>query len=399
MKDFPQWRFNFSGDWQEKTLGEVCDVRDGTHESPKYLKRGYPFITSKNLTENGDIDFTDINYISKDDYVAFNKRSKVDVGDILFGMIGTIGKPVLVKQSGFAIKNVALIKFPNDEVSRQYIFYYLQSENVKQQFLLQQAGGVQKFIALGFIRNLKIKLPSIEEQKEIGEYFSSLDATISAQEKELESWRLVKKSLLQKIFSRQYKFVDDAGNFYPDWQEKTLGEVCKINPKNEELPPKFQYIDLESVTSGKLTKIVILGKENAPSRAQRLLKINDVIFQMVRPYQQNNYIYKAKTDLPVVSSTGYAQLRAFDFIDPQFLYHSLHTENFKNQVLFRCVGGAYPAINATDLSEITLKIPCIEEQKKIGKYLSELDNIIAASERILNGLKEMKRGLLQKLFM
>ena len=319
----------------------------------------------------------------------------VKKGDLLFALYGaTSGECDIAKIDG-AINQAILCIVPKN-IDKLFL---------KQWFNVKKAWIVNKFLQGGqgnlsatLIKDLNIKLPSLAEQKEIGEYFSHLDATISAQEKELESWRLIKKGLLQKIFSRQYKFIDDAGNFYPDWQEKTLGEVCKINPKNEELPPKFQYIDLESVTSGKLTKIVILGKENAPSRAQRLLKINDVIFQMVRPYQQNNYIYKAKTDLPVVSSTGYAQLRAFDFIDPQFLYHSLHTENFKNQVLFRCVGGAYPAINATDLSEITLKIPCIEEQKKIGKYFGELDNIILSAEKILKNLRLMKKGLLQKLF-
>ena len=392
MKDFPQWRFNFSDDWQEKRLGDLADFYSGGTPAnlDEYYNGEIPFIRS------GEIHFDKTNLFITEAGLKNSSAKMVKKGDLLFALYGaTSGECDIAKIDG-AINQAILCIVPKN-IDKLFL---------KQWFNVKKAWIVNKFLQGGqgnlsatLIKDLNIKLPSLAEQKEIGEYFSHLDATISAQEKELESWRLIKKGLLQKIFSRQYKFIDDAGNFYPDWQEKTLGEVCKINPKNEELPPKFQYIDLESVTSGKLTKIVILGKENAPSRAQRLLKINDVIFQMVRPYQQNNYIYKAKTDLPVVSSTGYAQLRAFDFIDPQFLYHSLHTENFKNQVLFRCVGGAYPAINATDLSEITLKIPCIEEQKKIGKYLSELDNIIAASERILNGLKEMKRGLLQKLFM
>src|SRR5262249_7974376 len=78
----------------ESLLGEVCDVRDGTHDSPKYVREGYPLITSKNL-KNGFIDFTSVNLISREDLDAINKRSKVDAGDILMPMIGTIGNPVI----------------------------------------------------------------------------------------------------------------------------------------------------------------------------------------------------------------------------------------------------------------------------------------------------------------
>lgn len=97
-------------DWEVKTLGEICDVRDGTHDSPRYVKSGYPLVTSKNLT-NGVIDFANIQYISKVDYDKINERSKADIGDVLYAMIGTIGNPVLItKEPNFAIKNVALFK-------------------------------------------------------------------------------------------------------------------------------------------------------------------------------------------------------------------------------------------------------------------------------------------------
>ena len=86
----PRVRFaGFTGDWEERTLGEVADVRDGTHDSPRYHQTGHPLVTSKNLTELG-LDMTDISFISAEDFESINKRSKVDVGDIIFGMIGTI---------------------------------------------------------------------------------------------------------------------------------------------------------------------------------------------------------------------------------------------------------------------------------------------------------------------
>ena len=134
MSKAPKLRFKkFSGDWEEKKLQNVSDVRDGTHDSPKYVTEGYPFVTSKNLMKNGKIDFSDISYITEEDYININKRSKVDVGDILFGMIGTIGNPVIVEQDGFAIKNVALIK-EKDKLLNRYLIQVLKSSVIDRQF-------------------------------------------------------------------------------------------------------------------------------------------------------------------------------------------------------------------------------------------------------------------------
>lgn len=84
--------------WDMARLGDVCDVRDGTHDSPTYVKFGYPLVTSKNVT-HGYIDISNVNYISKEDYDRINVRSGVDDGDIIMPMIGTIDNPVIVKKN------------------------------------------------------------------------------------------------------------------------------------------------------------------------------------------------------------------------------------------------------------------------------------------------------------
>lgn len=186
-------------DWKEKILYDITDVRDGTHDSPKYVSFGYPLVTSKNLTKDGKLDFTDISYITENDYNEINKRSKVHIGDILFGMIGTIGKPVVIQQDNFAIKNVALIKNNNDNINR-YLVHYLQSDDILRQFHVEIAGGTQKFIALGLIRNLKILLPCLEEQQKIANVLSKLDELIEEKKALLSDWQQFKKGLLQQMF-------------------------------------------------------------------------------------------------------------------------------------------------------------------------------------------------------
>lgn len=190
-RDYPEW--------EEKKLSEVSDVRDGTHDSPKYVESGYRFITSKNLYSNGKIDFSDISYISEEDYININKRSKVDIGDILFGMIGTIGNPVLVEESEFAIKNVALIK-EKDDLLNKYLIQVLNSSIISRQFYTLNSGGTQKFIALGVIRDLVIPVPNKEEQIKIANFLCNLDKRIDKEQEKLDSLNEYKKGLLQQMF-------------------------------------------------------------------------------------------------------------------------------------------------------------------------------------------------------
>ena len=111
---------------QTVLLGDICDVRDGTHDSPKPKDSGHPLVTSKHI-KSGKIDVSSANLISNEDYLAVNKRSKVDKWDILMGMIGTVGELAFIDyEPQFAIKNIGLIKTGN-KLKGQYLYYYLQS--------------------------------------------------------------------------------------------------------------------------------------------------------------------------------------------------------------------------------------------------------------------------------
>lgn len=200
----PKYRFEEfenDGDWVEEILGELCDVRDGTHDSPKYVSKGYPMITSKNLLSTGMMDFENVSYLCEDDYNQINKRSKVDINDILFGMIGTIGNPVIVKTDGFAIKNVALIKSIG-KLNQEFLLHQLKSNYILTQFEKVNAGGILKFIALGIIRNLIVTVPSPKEQDKIASCISSLDLLITSEAEKIEKLKLHKKGLMQSLFPK-----------------------------------------------------------------------------------------------------------------------------------------------------------------------------------------------------
>ena len=181
-----------------------------------------------------------------------------------------------------------------------------------------------------------------------------------------------------------------------EWEVKQLAKICDLNPSGSRLPEVFYYIDLESVESGELKARKMIHREEAPSRAQRILKTGDVIYQIVRPYQRNNYFFKIEDGNHYVASTGYAQLRAFE--SEVFLFQLIHTDDFVERVIAKCTGSNYPAINSSDLAEIPVVVPQPEEQQKIADCLFSIDELITFEAQKLNTLKSHKKGLMQQLF-
>lgn len=186
--------------WKFITLQNICDVRDGTHDSPKYVAEGYPLITSKNILED-KIDFFNVNYISKLDLEKINKRSKVDRGDILMPMIGTIGNPLIVDiEKEFAIKNVALLKFDKLKQDNIFIKEILSSNYFLSIIKEKNRGGTQKFLSLNDIRNISI--PIVPEEIKAKIIFTSNLVQKSKIEiqKSIEETQKLFDSLMEKYF-------------------------------------------------------------------------------------------------------------------------------------------------------------------------------------------------------
>ena len=168
--------FEIPANWMWSKLGNCLDVRDGTHDTPKYVQTGIPLVTSKNLKE-GYIDFSTVKYISEYDHNIISQRSKVDKGDILYAMIGSIGNPVLYKGNDvFSIKNMALFKNIKNIINMEYIYYYLLL--VQNDMKKYASGGVQSFVSLTYLRNYFIPIPPISEQKRIVNKVKELSKTI-----------------------------------------------------------------------------------------------------------------------------------------------------------------------------------------------------------------------------
>lgn len=182
--------------------------------------------------------------------------------------------------------------------------------------------------------------------------------------------------------------------FDSEWELIKLKDFANINPKSSELPSTFNYVDLESVVDGQLVKRNEISKLDAPSRAQRVLQKNDVIFQMVRPYQKNNYYFDKEGFY--VASTGYAQLRTDQ--DSMFLYQFLHNQNFVDKVIEKCTGTSYPAINSNDLGKIKFYYPTLNEQKSIGNFLKLIDFKIVTQKKTITHLETLIKTYIDQIF-
>ena len=166
--------FDIPEQWCWVRFRHVFDVRDGTHDTPKYVTRGIPLATSKNLKQYG-LDLSSVKLISEDDYKTISLRSGVTEGDILFAMIGSIGNPVIITSclQKFAIKNMALFKYYNSNLcANKYLYYFLLF--TQEQMRSNASGGVLSFVSLEFLRNYLFPLPSLDEQKRIVEQIDTL---------------------------------------------------------------------------------------------------------------------------------------------------------------------------------------------------------------------------------
>ena len=186
--------------------------------------------------------------------------------------------------------------------------------------------------------------------------------------------------------------------FSGEWEMVSLQDIATINPKSDPLQNTFIYIDLEAVEKGELRKIQEIMREEAPSRAQRVIDNNDILFQCVRPYQKNNYIHRIlnTSNQQWVASTGYAQIRTTEL--PNYIYHLLNTDEFNRKVMVRCTGSSYPAINSEDLATIHLYYtPDKKEQLKISRLLDLLDKRIATQNKIIDKLQSLIKGLIDDI--
>jgi type I restriction enzyme, S subunit len=218
MKDSGDILFrNIPSHWEIKKTKNIVKVTDGTHDTPSYIDKSgesVPFITSKDII-NGEIDFSNTKYISYENYILINKRSNVKKNDVIMPMIGTVGNAAIVRTDRpFSIKNVALFKTEKDSILSEFLFYLIESNIFKEQFRLLNRGGVQSFLSLGTIQNLKFLFPPKEEMENINQYLNTkvieIEKLIEDQKNQINIIQKYRQSLIYETVTGKF----DVRNYY-----------------------------------------------------------------------------------------------------------------------------------------------------------------------------------------
>jgi len=429
--------FEIPESWEWVRLGFACDVRDGTHDTPKYYTQGIPLITSKNL-DDGKLDFENVQYISEEDYLEISTRSKVDVGDILYAMIGSIGNPVLVVDDRkFGIKNVALFKLlKNAGLNEDFLYWYLYY--AQERMKSEASGGVQVFVSLQYLRKYLLPLPPLAEQKRIVAKLEELMPLIDAYEKEEEKLSALEKSLPEKL-RRSVLQQAVEGKLVPKRAEEgtaaellkeiekeraelvKAGKMKKAKPLPEiteeeipfEIPESWEWVrfgQLVSISSG-----LSYNKENLKIVSKDMVtvlrggnifelgyKITQDDIRISREFinkdelflRKGQLITPAVTSLENICKAGLIEKDYHDVVAGGFVlniipYKSDDTFSRYNLYLFsspymkkRCKnitnksGQAFYNLSRDKLLSVTVPLPPLAEQKRIVAKVEELMQII-----------------------
>lgn len=263
--------FEIPESWCWCRLSEYLDIRDGTHDSPKFYDTGIPFVTSKNLN-NGKLDFSECKYITEEDHKKFSARSFVEDGDILFAMIGSIGNPVMVKKEfDFSFKNMALFKcYSKENTNMKYIYFYLC--HIQKELKEIATGGVQSFIGLGTFREMIFPLPPLAVQNAIVAKLEEVLPLVDAYENAVLQKEELKNALPDKV---KKAILQEAiqGKLTEDWRKTaTIEETGKqlldriIEERNKKLLAEWEENLKDNPKAKKPTPIVAkeIDEEDIP---------------------------------------------------------------------------------------------------------------------------------------
>ena len=388
MGNTPNIRFKgFTDDWEQRKLGEICQRvirknKNNESDLPLTIASQYGLIDQRDFF-NKVVAAKDMSnyYLLRKGEFAYNKSYS---NGFEYGSI----KRLNAYEQGCLSTLYICFEITSDEVDSDYLECFFDTLKWYGDLSMICAEGARNHGLLNvdikaFFADINVSTPTnLKEQRKIATYLNNLDHLITLHQRKCDETKKLKKFMLQKMFPKKDANKPEIrfAGFTDDWEQRKLNEVAEFNPKSE-LPDEFEYVDLESVVGTEMISHRTETKDSAPSRAQRLAQPGDVFFQTVRPYQKNNYLF-SKLDNNYVFSTGYAQMRPN--IDTAFLMSFLQTDSFVKIVLDNCTGTSYPAINSNDLSNLEISLPkSFEEQKKVGKTIISIDNLITLHQRKL----------------
>ena len=386
--------------WQSKTLGEVCEVMNGGTPKtgvPEYWDGKHLWITPAEMGKRSSPYSDDTERKITDRGLQNSSARMLPPHSVILSSRAPIGH-LVINTEPMATNQGCKGLIPRTQLQHKFLYYYLSS--VVDLLNSLGTGATFKELSGGKLKEVTIPVPPLAEQERIvgllDEAFAGLATAKANAEKNLHNARALFESHLQSVFTQR-----GAG-----WVEKPLGEaLVKTETTDPTRSPQteFDYIDVSSVSKETLAieETQRLQGKDAPSRARKLVRTNDVLFATIRPTLRRIAIVPEELDSQVCS-TGYFVLRAKPDVDHRLVFYFLQTETFMTAMETLQKGASYPAVTDGDVRSQPIPIPPLKEQKKIASKLQSLreetQRLARLYERKHAALAALKKSLLHQAF-
>ena len=393
----PQIRFaGFTDPWEQRKLGELTEIKDSAR-IPNRLWReaGVPYIRASDISQE---DLRGALFIDEEDYAAYKAATGApEKGDVLFNGGGEIGKAIINGNSSPIYVQGGAVLYAriahSSLLDARYLVAAFVTQNVVNAIGVLSAGGTMKHFTLQPAKNLPIEVPSIAEQRRIGAFFDRLDSLITLHQRKYDKLCVLKESMLDKMFPKGgslYPEIRFAG-FTDPWEQRKLSDLTdrvSIQSSDSDLP----QVEYEDIIPGEGT----LNKDLRDKKGGKTgikFYAGDVLYGKLRPYLMN-WLYPQFNGVAV---GDFWVLRATE-CDSSFLYRLVQTGSFQRLANVSS-GSKMPRADWNLISQSFFAVPADHaEQKAIAKGLAELDTLITLHQRKLELLRNIKKSMLDKMF-
>lgn len=409
-KKAPKLRFNgYTNDWERKKLGDVAKITPGGTPSKNISNYWYPkeipWLSSGEI--NKEIIFSTDDMISKE---GFNNSSAkwIKQDSVLIALAGqgkTRGKVAINRIPLTTNQSIAGIE-PSNEVYYKFLYHQLTKDYLKLR-LVSSGDGSRGGLNKKLLNDYAVNLSSIDEQHKLGILLSRIDNTLQLHERKCEELTLIKKALLQKLFPKKEEVRPEVRykNFSDAWEQRKLGDLGKA--KSGFGFPESEQGGKEGVPFFKVSDMNLKGNEFEMTTATNYVTHEQISLKKWKPIEEVPAIFFAKVGAAVLLNRKRLCRLPF-LLDNNTMAFSFDVQKLDIDFtvsLFSKINlpalaqvGALPSYNTKDVESIKVYIPSLEEQKKIGVYLKKINNLIALHQRKLEKLKQLKKFLLQNMF-
>lgn len=405
MLNTPKLRFkdkngNAYPEWEERKIGDICKTFSGGTPSitnTSYYNGDIPFIKS------GEIHSCETEMTITEAGLKNSSAKLVSKGDLLFALYGATSGDVDISKIDGAI-NQAILCIRSENMN--LLFLKNLFSLYKEQILCKYLQGGQGNLSAEIIKSLMFFLPCLEEQEKIAGFLSKVDELINECESEVKDLEEQKKGLMQKIFSQQIRFKDSNNDPYPDWKEKKIEDIATLTSSkrihaSDYVPKGIPFYRGKEITelktNKKISELLYISEDiydeykmkyGAPQK-------NDILVTAVGTLGN---VWAVDNEYPFYFKDG--NLIWFKYVkeNSKFIEYLLLSPKGKKKLLNSAIGSNQKALTIVGINKLHFKFPCQEEQEKIAKVLSKIDELIEEKKELLSDWQQFKKGLLQQMF-